>query len=129
MGVDPLEVRRPPKGDSRFVGERPPCSLQNFSTRATAWPSLWGQIRTWLDHERVQPSAFRLMPGGTVFRVEFNAMREAEAFARAFPGEVIRDERVAVKAVIRAEITAAQQIAAADRHLEPDRGGRSMSSG
>jgi hypothetical protein len=30
------------------------------------------------------------MPGGTVFRVEFNAMREAEAFARAFGGQVIR---------------------------------------
>jgi hypothetical protein len=50
------------------------------------------QIRTWLDHERVQPSVFRLslIPGGTVFRVEFNAMREAEAFARAFGGQVIR---------------------------------------
>ena len=50
------------------------------------------QIRTWLDHEHVQPSIFRLslMPGGTVFRVEFYAMREAEAFARAFSGEVIR---------------------------------------
>jgi hypothetical protein len=50
------------------------------------------QIRTWLDHEHVQPSVFRLslMLGGTVFRVEFNAMREAEAFARAFGGQVIR---------------------------------------
>jgi hypothetical protein len=55
------------------------------------------QIRTWLDHEHVQPSVFRLslMPGGTVFRVEFNAMGETEAFARAFGGEVIRDERAA----------------------------------
>jgi hypothetical protein len=50
------------------------------------------QIRTWLDHERIQPSVFRLslISGGTVFRVEFNARREAEAFARAFGGEVIR---------------------------------------
>jgi hypothetical protein len=49
-------------------------------------------IRTWLDHEHLQPSVFRLslMPGGTVFRVEFNAMREAEAFAGAFGGQVIR---------------------------------------
>jgi hypothetical protein len=55
------------------------------------------QIRTWLDHEHVQPSVFRLslMPGGTVFRVEFNAMGETEAFARAFAGEVIQDERAA----------------------------------
>ena len=53
------------------------------------------QIRTWLDHEHVQPSIFRLslMPGGTVFRVEFNAMREAEAFLQAFGGRVIGGER------------------------------------
>jgi hypothetical protein len=50
------------------------------------------QIRTWLDHKRIQPSVFRLslMPGGTIFRVEFNAVSEAEAFARAFGGQVIR---------------------------------------
>jgi hypothetical protein len=50
------------------------------------------EIRAWLDHEHIQPSIFRLslMPDGTIFRVEFNAMREAEAFARAFGGQVIR---------------------------------------
>jgi hypothetical protein len=55
------------------------------------------QIRTWLDHEQIQPSVFRLslIPGGTVSRVEFNAMEEAEAFARAFDGQVIRgSERI-----------------------------------
>ena len=55
------------------------------------------QIRTWLDHEHIQPSVFRLslIPGGTVFHVEFNAMEEAEAFARAFDGQVIRgSERI-----------------------------------
>jgi hypothetical protein len=50
------------------------------------------QIRTWLDHEHIQPSVFRLslITGGTVLRVEFNAMSGAEAFARAFGGQVIR---------------------------------------
>ena len=55
------------------------------------------QMRTWLDNEHVQPSVFRLspIPGGTVFRMEFNAIREAEAFARAFSAQVIRErERI-----------------------------------
>ena len=53
------------------------------------------QIRTWLDHEHIQPSVFRLslLPGGTVFRLEFNIVCEAEAVARAFAGQVIEDER------------------------------------
>jgi len=44
------------------------------------------QIRNWLDNEHIQPT-----PGGTIFR--FKAASEAEAFARAFAGQVIRDER------------------------------------
>ena len=53
------------------------------------------QIRTWLDHQQIQPSVFRLslVPEGTVFRLEFKAASEAEAFARAFGGQVITDER------------------------------------
>ena len=56
-----------------------------------------GQIQAWLDHERVQPSVFRLslIPGGTIFRLELNALSEAEAFAQAFDGRVIGDERAA----------------------------------
>jgi hypothetical protein len=56
-----------------------------------------GRIRAWLDHERVQPSVFRLslIPGGTIFRLEFDDVREAKAFARAFEGRVIGDERAA----------------------------------
>jgi hypothetical protein len=53
------------------------------------------QIRTWLNHAHSQPSVFRLslIPGGTIFRLEFNAVSEAEAFARAFGGQVIGGER------------------------------------
>ena len=53
------------------------------------------QIRTWLDHERIQPSVFQLslIPGGTIFHLEFNAVSEAEAFTRAFAREVIPGER------------------------------------
>jgi hypothetical protein len=52
------------------------------------------EIRTWLDHKRVKPSAFRLsiIPGGTIFRLEFKGASEAEAFARAFGGQVIGGE-------------------------------------
>ena len=53
------------------------------------------QIRTWLDHEHVQPSIFRLslVRGGTIFRLDFNAVSEAEAFLQAFGGRVIGGER------------------------------------
>ena len=52
-------------------------------------------IRTWLDHQRIQPSVFRLslMPGGTMFHLEFKAAIDAEAFAQAFAGQVIGGER------------------------------------
>jgi hypothetical protein len=52
-------------------------------------------IRTWLDHQRIQPSVFRisLMPGGTIFHLEFKAASDAEVFAQAFGGQVIGDER------------------------------------
>jgi len=53
------------------------------------------KIRTWLDRKRIQPSVFRLslVLGATIFRLEFKAATEAEAFARAF-GQVIADERI-----------------------------------
>ena len=52
-------------------------------------------IRTWLDHQRIQPSVFRLslVLGATIFRLEFKTASEAEAFARAFAGQVIGGER------------------------------------
>jgi hypothetical protein len=54
------------------------------------------QFQIWLDCERIQPSVFRLslVPGGTIFRLEFREASEAEAFARAFDGQVIADERI-----------------------------------
>ena len=53
------------------------------------------RMRTWLDNERLEPGVFRLslIPGGTIFRLEFNTVSDAEAFARAFAGEVIAGER------------------------------------
>jgi hypothetical protein len=53
------------------------------------------QMRTWLDGMHIEPVVFRLsiIPGGTIFRVEFRLVSEAEAFARVFAGEVIADER------------------------------------
>ena len=52
------------------------------------------QIRTWLDHERIQPDLFRLSlaAGGTIFRLEFKIASEAGAFARAFEAQVIGGE-------------------------------------
>ena len=60
------------------------------------------QFRTWLDRERVQPGAFRLslIPGHTIFHVEFESANDAEAFAQAFAGQVIWGERPGAVAAI-----------------------------
>ena len=52
------------------------------------------EMRSWLDAARIQPAIFRLslIPGSTIFRLEFKAASEAEAFARAFAGRVVGDE-------------------------------------
>ena len=57
-------------------------------------------IRTWLDHQRIQPSVFQLslIPRATIFHLEFKAASDAEAVAQRFDGQVIRDERSAVAA-------------------------------
>jgi hypothetical protein len=52
------------------------------------------QFRTWLDSNGIQPTVFRLslIPDGTLFRLEFRVLSEAEAFALAFAGQVIGAE-------------------------------------
>jgi hypothetical protein len=49
------------------------------------------QMRTWLDHLRCQPGAFRSSSSGgrPFFRVEFMVESEARAFAQAFGGRVL----------------------------------------
>ena len=48
------------------------------------------QMRTWLDGMHIEPVVFRLaiIPGGTIFRVEFRLASEAVAFAEALDGRV-----------------------------------------
>lgn len=48
------------------------------------------EMRTWLDHHRVEPARFRFIVGdGSVeCRVHFAAENDAAAFASAFGGEV-----------------------------------------
>jgi hypothetical protein len=48
-------------------------------------------MRTWLDHQRVEPDAFRHSLGGAgiTFRVDFRLEADAAAFARAFGGRLI----------------------------------------
>lgn len=49
------------------------------------------QMRTWLDHRRIEPDAFRHSAGGAgvTFRVEFKVESEAAQFARTFGGRLI----------------------------------------
>lgn len=49
------------------------------------------QMRTWVDHQRVEPSTFEVgfIPGGEIrFRVLFRDLGEATAFARTFDGDL-----------------------------------------
>lgn len=52
-------------------------------------------MRTWLDVHQIQPKLFQfsIIPGGVVFSLQFQDGGEAAAFARAFDGEMIRDQR------------------------------------
>jgi hypothetical protein len=53
-----------------------------------------GQMRTWLDHNRTEPSLFELafLPGRDIrFRVKFQNAVDASAFARVFEGEMLSD--------------------------------------
>jgi hypothetical protein len=49
------------------------------------------QMRTWLDAKAIQPAMFRisLVPGATIFYVEFSTVREARAFAKSVGGTLI----------------------------------------
>lgn len=49
------------------------------------------EMRTWLDHQHIEPDAFRHSSGGAgiTFRVDFKAETAAAAFARAFDGRIV----------------------------------------
>ena len=48
-------------------------------------------MRTWLDHQRFEPTFFRYKLGAkvVVVRIDFTVEMEAAAFARAFSGKVV----------------------------------------
>jgi hypothetical protein len=55
-------------------------------------PEQMNQMRAWLDHQRYEPSRFRVSDAGaqpTGCRVYFNTEDEAAAFARQFGGRVL----------------------------------------
>ena len=53
-------------------------------------------MRSWLDHNRLQPVIFRQVAGnGTVFRLEFRSEAEAAAFVGTFGGRLFRPEPAA----------------------------------
>lgn len=54
-------------------------------------------MRTWLDHRKVAPHAFRqsACPGGLAFHVEFSVRAEAEEFAARFAGRMLGEPPVA----------------------------------
>ena len=51
-------------------------------------------MRTWLDHMKFQPIAFRQIPGKNTCRVDFEREAEARTFAQAFAGRVLHSTAV-----------------------------------
>jgi len=47
------------------------------------------QMRTWLDHMKIEAVGFRQVPGAKVCWIDFNNEQEASAFARAFAGQTL----------------------------------------
>ena len=60
------------------------------------------QMRTWFDHRRIEPDAFRHSSDRAeiTFRVDFSAEAEASAFAQAFGGRLIGSDNREPAAVI-----------------------------
>jgi len=56
--------------------------------------AVMSNMRTWLDHHRLQPVIFLQRPGrdGVTFRLEFRTEAEAGAFVGTFGGRLIRPE-------------------------------------
>ena len=47
------------------------------------------EMRTWLDHTKLQAIGFRQIPGANICRVDFESEQDARAFAQAFAGQVL----------------------------------------
>jgi hypothetical protein len=54
------------------------------------WAHELSQMRTWLDHMKFEAIGFRQIPGANICRVDFEAEREAKAFAQAFGGQLLK---------------------------------------
>ncbi len=56
--------------------------------------TLMGEMRTWLEHARIEPAEFDHSSNGigTVIRAGFHDMQAAVAFAEAFGGRLIGDD-------------------------------------
>ncbi len=54
-------------------------------------PAAMSRMRIWLDHRRIETDVFRSVGSpATTFRLEFKSEDEAEAFADAFGGRLLR---------------------------------------
>jgi hypothetical protein len=49
----------------------------------------FSQMRTWLDHMKLQAIGFRQIPGTNICRINFEDEQEARAFAQAFAGQLL----------------------------------------
>jgi hypothetical protein len=60
--------------------------------RRNALAAAMGQMRSWLDNQRIQPSLFEIafFPGReSRFRLQFKKLSDAVTFASSFDGEVL----------------------------------------
>lgn len=64
--------------------------------------SAMAEMRTWLDHRRIEPQGFRHCRESlrVMFHVDFNNEPDAVGFARAFGGRVVGGPAAALKEAV-----------------------------
>ena len=69
------------------------CStLSKFASSGRGLVDSMAEMRTWLDHQRIEPHGFvtAAIAPASLFHVDFNSEPDAIGFARAFGGRMVR---------------------------------------
>ena len=64
-----------------------PSFIVRMERKPGAFGDTMNEIRSWLDHRKIQPASFRSLPvdgGGAGLEIGFNSEDEAHLFEKAF---------------------------------------------
>ena len=69
-----------------------PCAIFLPKPSEISFSEAMSRLRLWLDHEKIQPTAFRLRPGDEVgFEISFRSEGDTSAFDAGFGWHVPSD--------------------------------------